>query len=82
MAENKIVWLEDALAAAKTDEERKQILEDYEAQKVAEAQRKEEERLNSPTMIDKFFNGIKSLKKKMQKARSKNNTMVPPKKTR
>ncbi|MDE5615907.1 MAG: hypothetical protein K2I81_03695 [Alphaproteobacteria bacterium] len=82
MAENKIVWLEDALAAAKTDEERKQILEDYEAQKVAEAQRKEEERLNSPTMIDKFFNGIKSLKKKMQKARSKNNTMVPPQQTR
>jgi len=78
MAEEKFVWLEDRLAAAKTVKEREQILKEWEAQKVAEAARKEEIRLNTPTMLDKFMNGIARLKQKLTKKR----TMSGPQKTR
>ncbi len=82
MAEEKFVWLEDKMNAAKTHEEREQILKEWEAQKVAEAVRKEEIRLNSPTMIDKFMDGIRALKKKLLKNRENGNTMSGPQKTR
>lgn len=75
MAENKTVWLEDALAAAKTPEEREQILKEHEAQKLAEAARKEQARFDSPTMIDKFMNGITALKKKMFKDKTKDKNL-------
>ena len=75
MAEQKFEWLDDALANAKTDKEREQILKDYEAQKVARAQRVEEESLNSPTMIDKFMKGIAAIKKKMFKNNAKNRSI-------
>lgn len=77
MANEKPVWLEDALAAAKTDKEREQVLRDYEAQKLAEAERREQARFESPTMIDKFMRGIKSLKNKIQKKRNNNHTLPP-----
>lgn len=81
MAEHKHVWLEDALAAAKTPQEREQILKEYEAQKLAEAERKEQARFDSPTMIDKFMKGIKALKNKIQKKPNKTNAL-PNQKTR
>ena len=75
MAEQKIQWLEDLLANAKTNEEREQILKEWEAEKVARAARREEERFNTPTMIDKFINGIALLKKKMLKKRTNDKMM-------
>ena len=75
MAEQKIQWLEDLLTNAKTNEEREQILKEWEAEKVARAARREEERFNTPTMIDKFINGIALLKKKMLKKRTNDKMM-------
>lgn len=75
MAERKIVWLEDMLANAKDDKEREQILKEWEAEKVARAARKEEERINAPSMIDKFIDGIAALKKKMFKDKSKDKNL-------
>lgn len=75
MAERKVVWLEDMLANAKDDKEREQILKEWEAEKVARAARKEEERINAPSMIDKFMNGIASLKKKMFKDKTKDKNL-------
>lgn len=71
MAEQKIVWLEDRLANAKDDEERLQILIEWEKEKSARSARKEEERINAPSMIDKFLDGVAALKKKMFKAKAK-----------
>lgn len=70
MAEYEIEDWQTAYHAAKTQEEREQAIKDYEAAKLRNAARREEARFNSPTMIDKFMNGIKSLKKKMKKKRS------------
>lgn len=71
MAEQKIVWLEDLLANAKDDEERLQILIEWEKEKSERSARKEEERINAPSMIDKFIDGIAALKKKMFKDKTK-----------
>ena len=71
MAEQKIVWLEDLLANAKDDEERLQILIEWEKEKSERSARKEEERINAPSMIDKFIDGIAALKKKMFKNKAK-----------
>ena len=80
MAENKHVRLEDALAAAKTREERDQILKEYEKRKLADAERREQMRLDSPSIIDKFMDGVKALKNKVQKKSSHNR--MPTQKTR
>ena len=80
MSENKHVRLEDALAAAKTRAERDQILKEYEKRKLADAERREQMRLDSPSIIDKFMSGIKSLKNKSQKKTTR--TQMPTQKTR
>jgi len=82
MAEEKSIWLEDRLAAAKTRKERDQILKEWEEYKMAEAARKEEMRLNSPTMIDKFLDGIARLKRKLIKKRQNGNVISGSQKTR
>lgn len=57
-------WLEDQLAAAKTPAERKEILREWEQEKLARAAAKEEARLNAPSLIDKLRAGIAKIKKK------------------
>lgn len=75
MAAEKAVWLEDELNNAKSGKEREEILKRYQAQKLAEAERKEQIRLDSPSMIDKFIDGISTLKKKMFKKRENDKTI-------
>lgn len=81
MAEKKQVLLEDALDAAETPADIQRILREYEEQKAAEAARKEEERINTPNMFDKFLDGIEALKKRIHKKR-KNTRVQDTQKTR
>ncbi len=82
MAKYEIEDWQVAYNAAKTEEEREKAIKDYEATKLRNAARREEERLNAPSFIDKIAAAIAKLSKRKAETKSKQNTMPTNDKTR
>ncbi len=63
--QNPSPWLQDQLRAAETDEQRKQILQEWDKQKLDQASEKENKMLNRPSALARMLVAIKQQKDKI-----------------